>query len=114
MTFTHVNKRKALQWLEGDERMLARIKAIFLKNIPSQVEQLKASVDEGDNGTTERMAHTIMGSSAMLGAGEMSKEAGKIEQSAIEGDSTSARLHFERFMAEYEKVVAELVAEGEA
>lgn len=111
---THVNKQSALRWLEGDERMFGRIKAIFLKNIPSQVMLLKDYLDKGDNGAIERLAHTIMGSSAMLGAGEMSEEARKIELCAIEGDSATARLHFERFAAEYEKVMAELVAEGEA
>lgn len=111
---THINTQNALHWLEGDERMFARIKAIFLKNVPSQVVQLKNHLDQGDIEATERLAHTLMGSSAMLGAGSMSEEARKIELCAIEGDSASARLHFERFAAEYEKVLAELVAEGEA
>jgi HPt (histidine-containing phosphotransfer) domain-containing protein len=109
---THINKRNALQWLEGDERMFARIKAIFLKNVPSQVQQLKALLDEGDNNAAERLAHTLMGSSAMLGAGGMSEEARKIEFSAMAGDTASARLHFESFAAEYENVMAELAAEG--
>lgn len=107
-----LDRRKALQWLEGDERMLVKIKAIFMKNIPSQVEQLKAFLDAGDNGSTERAAHTIMGSSAMLGASFMSDEARKIEQSAIEGNMNSARLHFTRFVEEYEKVMVELAADG--
>lgn len=94
--------------------MFGRIKAIFLKNIPVQVAQLKAHLDSGDKDAAERLAHTIMGSSAMLGAGAMSEEARKVEQSAIEGDCVSARLHFEHFTAEYEKVLAELAAEGEA
>jgi HPt (histidine-containing phosphotransfer) domain-containing protein len=107
-----IDRRKALRWLEGDERMFVKIKAIFMKNIPSQVEQLKAFLEAGDNGSTERAAHTIMGSSAMLGATDMSDEARKIEQSAIEGDMNSARLHFTRFVEEYEKVMVELAAEG--
>lgn len=111
---THIDKQNALRWLEGDERMFDRIKAIFLKNVPVQVSQLKACLDNDDTTSAERLAHTIMGSSAMLGAGAMSEEARKIEQSAIEGDGISARLHFERFATEYEKVLAELVAEGEA
>lgn len=107
-----IDRRKALQWLEGDERMLAKIKALFMKNIPSQVESLRMSLEAGDNVATERVAHTIMGSSAMLGAGGMSDDAREIERSAIEGDTASARLHFSVFVGEYEKVMEELAAEG--
>lgn len=108
-----VDRRKALQWLEGDERMFVKIKAIFMKNIPSQVESLKGYLAANDIASTERTAHTIMGSSAMLGADGMSAEAGKIEQSAIDGDIDSARLHFEKFVGEYGKVMAKLTAVGE-
>ena len=108
-----IDRGKALRWLEGDERMFVKIRAIFKKNIPSQVESLRAFLDAGDNGSAERAAHTIMGSSAMLGASGMSDAAGKVERSAIEGDMDSARLNFTRFVAEYEKVMVELAADGE-
>lgn len=107
-----IDRRKALQWLEGDERMYVKIRAIFMKNIPSQIESLKVFLDKGDNDSIERAAHTIMGSSAMLGANVMSDEARKIEQSAIEGDMDSARLHFARFVGAYETVMRELTADG--
>lgn len=111
---THIDRQSALRWLEGDERMFGRIKALFLKNVPAQVAQLRAHLDRGDKDAAERLAHTVMGSSAMLGAGAMSEEARNVELSAMEGDWVSARLHFEHFTAEYEKVLAELAAEGEA
>lgn len=106
------DRRKVLKWLEGDERMFVKIKGIFMRNVPSQVEQLKAFLDAGDTVSAERAAHTIMGSSAMLGASVMSDEAGKIEQCAIDGDMNSARLHFTRFVGEYENVMEELAADG--
>ncbi len=108
----HIDRSKALRWLDGDERMLVKIKAIFMKNIPSQVELLKAYLDADDNNATERQAHTIMGSSAMLGASVMSDEARKIEQSAIAGDMDAARLRFTRFAGEYEKVMKALAGDG--
>ncbi len=107
-----IDKRNALQWLEGDERMFVKIIAIFMKNIPSQVDQLRALLDANDNAAAERVAHTIMGSSAMLGAGAMSEEAGKIERSVMKGDMSAARLHFTRLVEEYEKVMAELTVAG--
>ncbi len=106
------DRRKALQWLEGDEKMFVRLKAIFIRNIPPQVDQLKAFLDTGDNGSAEKAAHTIMGSSAMLGATVMSDEAGKIERCAIKGDMDSARLHFTKFFGAYEKVMEALAVDG--
>jgi HPt (histidine-containing phosphotransfer) domain-containing protein len=112
---THVDRQKSLQWLEGDERMLEKIKSIFMKNIPSQVELLRRSLDSDNTVSAERMAHTIMGSSAMMGASAMSDEARKIELSAMEGDMDSARFHFSSFLKEYAMVMDELevVADGE-
>lgn len=112
MNDTQCDRQKALQWLEGDELMFARLKAIFMKNIPAQVESLGRFLEAGDNDSAERMAHTIMGSSAMLGARVMSKEAGQIERSVMDGDLDSARSCFARFVGEYEKVMAELAADG--
>lgn len=107
-----IDKQKALRWLEGDDQMLATIKTLFIKNVPSQVDSLKMFIDAGDSSSAERVAHTIMGSSAMIGAGRMSEEACKIEQSAIENDMDSARFHLTGFVAEYEKVMSELAADG--
>ncbi len=107
-----IDGSKALQWLEGDEKMFARIKTIFKKNVPAQVDQLRGFLDAGDNSSTELIAHTIMGSSAMLGASGMSDRAREIECSAIQGDMNSARLSFTDFIEEYEKVMAELGKEG--
>jgi len=107
-----LDREQSLQWLEGDERMLNRIKAIFLKNIPNQVRDLEACIERGDTGTTERMAHTIMGSAAMMGASIMSAEARKIEESAIKMDMESAKHHYTTFAAEFEKVMMALQADG--
>jgi HPt (histidine-containing phosphotransfer) domain-containing protein len=100
-----LEKKKALQWLEGDDQMYSKLKAIFKKNIPSQVDQLRVSLETGDNSTAERVAHTIMGSSAMIGATSMSDEARNIEYSTIEGNINAARLHFTRFITEYEEIM---------
>lgn len=107
-----IDKKKALHWLEGDEKMFAKVKAIFVKNVPVQVAELKESIYADDFNLTERIAHTIMGSSAMLGASTMSEQAGNIERSAINGDMDSARLHFTSFTLEFEQVMAELAANG--
>lgn len=107
-----IDKRNALQWLDGDERMFLKIIAIFMKNIPAQVDQLRAFLEDNDTGSVERAAHTIMGASAMLGAKQMSEAAKHVEYSAIAGDLDGARLHFVQLVEECEKVMAELAADG--
>ena len=109
----HLDLQQALHWLEGDERMLERIKAIFLKNIPGQVQDLGAALKRGDLGAVERMAHTIKGSAAMMGAPIMSQQAGRIEQSAIDRDLQQAQLHFATIKAEYREVMTALEGSGE-
>ena len=103
-----IDSGKALHWLDGDVKMLEKIGAIFMKNIPAQVDMLGSFIKSGDGGSIERAAHTIMGSSAMMGAGKMSEEAGKIERYAMAGDLDSVEKHFSIFQREYEKVMQKL------
>ena len=107
-----VDNRKALNWLEGDEQMLVKIKSIFVKNVPAQVALLKESLDAGDAALVERFAHSIRGSAAMMGASGMSNEAGVIEMFAIAGDLDSARAGYSRFYGAYERVMEALASGG--
>jgi HPt (histidine-containing phosphotransfer) domain-containing protein len=110
----HVDLDKVLGWLEGDRRMLERIRVLFLKNIPDQLQRLGESLERGDSGSAEREAHTIRGSSAMMGAVAMACQAGKIEQSVIERDLPKAQLQFSAILLESEQVIAVLRALGES
>lgn len=109
----HVDREKALLWLEGDARMLERIRVIFLNNIPGQVKNLGEALAAGDAESAERMAHTIRGSAAMMGATIMSDEAGRIERCAIERDLDGARIRFSSLALEQERVIETLLARGE-
>jgi two-component system sensor histidine kinase/response regulator len=107
-----VDNRKALNWLEGDEQMFMKIKAIFIKNMPSQIMSLKDSLGGDDAASIERFAHSIRGSAAMMGAGVLSEEAGVIEMCAIAGDLNSARARFSTLFGAYERVMEALASEG--
>ena len=109
-----VDLDKALQWLEGDRRMLERIRVMFLKNMPVQVAALEESLRLGDADAAERMAHTIKGSAAMMGAGRMSSLAAEVERSVMESDLPGeAALRFAEFFAAYRQVMVALTAYGE-
>lgn len=109
----HVDLTKALQWLEGDRQMLERIRLIFLKNIPEQVQKLENALEGGDAGLAERMAHTIKGSAAMMGAALLSSEAARVELCAIDRDLHEARRHFASLSRECDQVLRALEEQGE-
>lgn len=104
----HVDLVQTLRWVEGDERMLESIRVIFVKNVPEQVSKLGECLERGDTESAKRMARTIKGSAAAMGAVTMSCEAEKIEQSATERDLHRAKSHFATISEEFEKVMAAL------
>jgi HPt (histidine-containing phosphotransfer) domain-containing protein len=109
----HVDLDRALQWLEGDERMLERIRQLFMRNIPEQMRTLKEALDAGDLALVERMAHTIKGSASMMGALMMSQQAAVIEQYAMKRELAEAQGGYGAIADEYVLVMEALRALGE-
>ena len=103
-----LNKGESLKWLEGDEKMLKRIREIFVKNVPGQIEKLKNAVRENDIILVERLAHSIKGSASMIGALSLRDEAYKIELSIKEKDMGKTGLLCEGLELEGEKVLRAL------
>ena len=103
-----VNKGESLKWLEGDEKMLKRIREIFAKNVPGQIEKLKNAVKENDIALVERLAHSIKGSASMIGALLLRDEAYKIELSIKDKDMNKTGLLCEGLEIEGEKVLKAL------
>lgn len=47
----HVDREKSIKWLMGDERLLERIKAIFIKNLPWGVLSVASESGKGSTFT---------------------------------------------------------------
>ena len=109
-----INKGESLKWLEGDEKMLKRIRAIFVKNVPGQIEKLKEAVRENDVVLVERLAHSIKGSASMIGALLLRDEAYKIELSIKDKDMKKTGLLCEGLAMEGERVLKALKETNEA
>lgn len=72
----------------GDEELAATIIAVFLDDIPLQIQALKDYLDGGDTVGAVRQAHTIKGAAANISAEALSAVAFEIEKNGKMGDQS--------------------------
>jgi HPt (histidine-containing phosphotransfer) domain-containing protein len=101
---------KGLEWLEGDSKILKGIQALFVKNVPSQMEKLREAIAAKDASQIELLSHSIKGAAAMVGALPLRDEAGEVERAAMGGDMERVRVHLEGMSQELTKVLTTLVS----
>ncbi|MBN2169698.1 MAG: PAS domain S-box protein [Candidatus Krumholzibacteriota bacterium] len=68
-----------LDRLGGDEELLEELVAFFITETPNQVEALRQAILEGDREAVTRLAHTLKGSSANVGAAQVRRIAAVME-----------------------------------
>ena len=80
--------------LMGDEDLARRVVAVFLEDIPRQIEVLKGYREAGDVASAELQAHSIKGASGNVGGEALRAVAFELEKAAKNGDleSVTARL----------------------
>jgi len=78
---SHFSTKQLEDRLMGDLEMVNMILNSFLEDIPIQMDLLSQSISSADWKTASRIAHTIKGASANVGADDFSQLASKIEQS---------------------------------
>ncbi len=103
---------KGLEWLEGDRKLLKGIQAIFVKNVPRQMEKLREAITAGDASQIELLSHSIKGAASMVGALPLKDEAGAVELAAMGGDIETVRVHFEGMSLEFTRVLTLLTGAG--
>ncbi len=84
---------------------------LYLEDTPPRLAALHAAVAVGDAGRVRDLAHTVKGSSANFGAGELADLCRMLEQQARDGDLTAAKVAISAIVVEYERVRAALLAE---
>lgn len=80
--------RRALE----DPGIVAELISLYLEDAPRQVESIKAAVMEGNAERLALAAHTLKGSSAQLGAEELSELCSELENIALDWRAESASL----------------------
>lgn len=95
-------------WLEGDEKLLKRIAAVFIKNVPVQMEQLGKALEGKDARRVELLSHSLKGSASMVGADSLRDAAHGMECAAMAGDLEKALGFWPDVSSELDKALASL------
>jgi HPt (histidine-containing phosphotransfer) domain-containing protein len=80
------NRSALLDRLGGDEELFKKVIAVFMKDIPGQLEELKQGLSHQDASLVERQAHRIKGASANVGAQALCDVAFQTEMAGREGN----------------------------
>lgn len=80
----------ALERVEGDRDLFKNLLEIFFEESRSNIKGIREAFDARDVSLLERLAHTVNGSAANVGANAVSKAASVLEKQAGTGDLESS------------------------
>jgi HPt (histidine-containing phosphotransfer) domain-containing protein len=102
--------RKALLARVGeDSNLLRELVAIFLEEHPVWLEEIHASIHQGDARTLKLKAHLMSGTSSSLGAKRVSEAARELELLGQKGVLTGAEEFFEQLLAALDELKPHLI-----
>ncbi len=81
-----IDMTEALAKVDGDEELLGELATIFLQSYPAMLENVRASVQEGDAEALRRNAHLLKGSIGNFMAKDAFEAAHRLEQIGEKGD----------------------------
>lgn len=98
--------------MAGNERLVDRIIACFLDDVPIQLLKLRQQLEDGDATSARRQAHTLKGAAANLSANAMRTVAYKAEQAAMQGELDQVAGLLPAIESEFEKLKSVLGHSG--
>ncbi|HAJ27497.1 MAG TPA: PAS domain S-box protein, partial [Syntrophus sp. (in: bacteria)] len=81
---------QGLKRVLGKKDFYLKVLGMFIDNQGDAPAQIRQSLDAGDYGTAERLAHTAKGVSGNIGATELQELAAKVEKAAKDGETREA------------------------
>lgn len=102
------DRAQALRAMGDDEDLLKEIAGLYLADYPGSLHLLQSALKAGDASVAERLAHSLKGASANLGAERVRAVAYEIEKAARSGDLGRARHHLAGLEVEGERFCLEL------
>jgi two-component system, sensor histidine kinase and response regulator len=97
-----------LQRVEGDRELLEEISRIFADECPKILAEIRHAFDTSDAPLLDRLAHTLKGSAANLGALAVPRSAAALEQLARAGDFRGAEAQFKIVEKDVRTLLVEL------
>ncbi|MCP4687640.1 MAG: response regulator [Desulfobacterales bacterium] len=93
-----------LETLMGDEKLAQTVLSVFLKSIPEQIDDLKASIDRGDVEEARALAHKINGAAAHVSGMAMTAAAIEMETAGQNRDLSRLTTMMPILEKEFEKL----------
>jgi len=98
-----------LKFLQDDEHdYLGELITTYLESAPQLLSTLRGALAQGDTPAVQKAAHTLKGSSASLGALQLSEHCKALELRARSGSLDGAAEHLQKIEAEYARVARAL------
>ena len=108
MVTERLDSATALERVEGDRELFAELVRLFVEECPAAVKEMRRVLREGDARLLDRLAHTMKGSSASLGANRVSQAALVLEMRARSAALQNAGELIDSLQAEIDLVLPEL------
>ena len=90
----------------GDEELIAELAGLFVEDAPSQLEDIRGAILQGDTGALNEAAHKLKGAVANFGAAVAQELAYTLEKMGREGHLVAASATFEALEREMGRLVA--------
>ena len=107
-----INSAAAVARLAGSSRLYVKTLCMFLKSIPHHEEELAAALEQGDTQRLRRVAHTIKGLTATVGAMETSALAADLETPRGGADALSESTLVDMLTADLETLAETIAVSG--
>lgn len=88
----------------GDEELMRHVLAGFLAGIPDQLTELRRYIAGADMQAVARLAHTIKGSAANIGAKDLRSGALRLEKAAQAGEVESVEILETQLESRFERL----------
>jgi HPt (histidine-containing phosphotransfer) domain-containing protein len=100
-----VDAEEALERLDGDRTLLELIWQTFIDEASHKMSELRSALDNNDVEVSERLAHSIKGAAANIGAMSLKTVAFGMEQAAKKADLDTVRSNLPLLESEFQKAV---------
>jgi CheY-like chemotaxis protein len=106
----HLNAGAFLERLMGDHALAKKVATQFLAELPSQVANLKATMEGGDYLQVGRLAHQLKGAAGTMSAEALRHQAAEIEQACLQSSQATVQALLPRLESESLALAQELQA----